>query len=331
MEQSITSSRDPIAGRRNGGGGGPHTTGRGDRLMDLVRWQVGFGPRYPGTEAHERFRRSLGDRMAEAADELHVQRFSVDLGHGPVPCSNLISVVRGRAGRGARGIPRDRMPDRPPLLLGTHFDTRPRADNETDPERRERPILGANDGGSGTAVLLDLLDRLSSEQMDRGRLERDLLLVLFDAEDVGDIGGNRFSMGARYLAANPLPAAVGTPGEAIILDMIGGREASLDIDAHVLHHPGSRRLTERIFGLGLSMELGPFLRPKRNGGSRFRHVVCDQITFLTRGIPSCLLIDMDYPEWHTHGDLPEAMSGGSLVQIEDLLAHIVLGQGPEPH
>ncbi len=298
--------------------------------MDLVRWQVGFGPRYPGTEAHERFRRALGDRMAEAADELHVQHFSVDLGHGPVPCSNLIGVVRAGAVRGAPQVPRDRMMDRATLLLGTHFDTRPRADNETDPGRRARPILGANDGGSGTAVLLDLLDRLARGELDRGRLGRDLLVVLFDAEDVGDIGGNRFSMGARHLAADPLPAAVGAPEEVIILDMVGGRESSLDIDAHVRHHAGSRRLTERIFGLGLSMELGAFLRPKRNGGSRLRYVVCDQIPFLTRGIPSCLLIDMDYPEWHTHGDLPEAMSGDSLVQIEDLLVRVVLGPGPEP-
>lgn len=197
-------------------------------------------------------------------------------------------------------------------LLATHYDTRPIADRDPDERLRGRPIPGANDGGSGTAVFLHLLDWLRGAA---AGLERDVTLAFVDAEDLGDIDGNPFSLGAERLAGDP-PPAVGRPDEAVVLDLVGGRNLALDIDAHVLHHPPSRALAAGLFRLGASHGLAPFTRGKPG---RVKYVVSDQWPFLRRGVPACLLVDLDYPEWHTHADLPGAMSGASLEAIEAAL------------
>jgi glutaminyl-peptide cyclotransferase len=257
-------------------------------LAALVAWQVSLGPRVPGSAAH--------DRLAE----VHVQPFAARFHGRTAACRNVIGVFRC-------GIPAA-----PLALLGTHYDTRPIADRECDPRLRTTPIPGANDGGSGTAVFVHLLDWLRDA---RGALGRDVAVAFVDAEDLGDIDGNPFSLGAEQLAARP-PAAVGIPAEVVVLDMVGGCDAVLDLDAHVLHHAPSRRLTSSLFAVGRALGLAPFVREKPG---RMKYVVSDQWPFLRRGVPACLLIDLDYPQWHTQADLPGAVSGDSLAAIEAVL------------
>ena len=272
----------------------------GEDILDLVKWQVEFGPRFPGSPEHRLFTEALTQHLLESLNDVYTQKFHIRLAGRTVACSNLIGVLRA-SGKATLG----------PLLLGTHFDTRPIADNEEDELLRQRPIPGANDGGSGTAVLLHLLPYLSSLN-----ITRDIHVVLFDAEDVGNIDGNQFSMGARYLAGHPLPEV---PQEVIVLDMIGGAGMVPDLDLHSCRHWGSRRLTKAVFELADRHELPPFVRRKKN---RYKYIISDHIPFLLRDISSCLLIDLDYPEWHTHGDLPAALSPESLASIYLLLQTI---------
>jgi Zn-dependent M28 family amino/carboxypeptidase len=82
------------------------------------------------------------------------------------------------------------------VILGAHYDTRPYADRNP-PGEREQAILGANDGASGVAVLLEL-----ARSLEREKLELEVWLVFFDAEDRGNLEGWPFSVGAEYFAAN---------------------------------------------------------------------------------------------------------------------------------
>jgi hypothetical protein len=277
----------------------PAETGEGP-LLELVRRQVGLGPRCPGSEAHRLLARELGERLAEHAAEVHRQVFCVRLPGGAAECANLTGIFRAAAG------PR-RGPAPDPLLLGTHFDTRLIADREPDPALRTRPIPGANDGGSGTAILLSLLPELSRLAASGG-LEREVRVVFFDAEDVGGIAGHPFSFGAwRYVREPPLPP----PGEALILDMVGGRGLALDVDAQILEHRPSLELTRRVFAAGRGVDGDAFR------GAKWKRIISDHYPFLRVGIAACLLIDLDYPEWHTHSDLPEAMSERCLATVSE--------------
>ena len=283
---------------------------RGQELLDLVRWQLHFGARCPGTNPHTLFREALfqwlGNRALRLGNRnltVRRQEFTVTLYGRRVSCSNLMALLESRTDKRSGT-----------LLLGTHFDTRPIADREHDTLKSKTPIPGANDGGSGTAVLLHLLDQISSESF-----SRDILFVFFDAEDVGNLDGNRFAMGSRHFADHPDPVS---PEEVIILDMVGGRNMIMNIDAHIYHHRESLRLTGHIMKLAGSLNLTAFERTKKN---KTRFIVSDHIPFLLKGIPSCVLIDIDYPEWHTQRDLPDAMSPESLVMIEDLLLSYLKG------
>ena len=278
-------------------------TERGRQLLDLVDWQVAFGHRYPGSEGHTAFRAALEHRLRETGLPVHPQRFRLTFRGKRCQCANYVVQLN---------------PDSPcrrgPLLVGTHFDTRVRADRERDPAVRESPIPGANDGGSGTAVLLHLLETLRAR-----RLPRQVLFAFFDAEDVGDIDGHPFSVGAARLAADPVPFA---PEQVLVLDMIGGADMVLDVDAHAMAHPPSRDMTREVFSLAASLGMTPFTAYKQH---KTKHIISDQRPFMERGTAACLLIDIDYPQWHTHADLPDAMSGTSLEVIEDfLLAYLYL-------
>ena len=268
-------------------------------MLDLVREQVALGPRVPGSGAHEALARLLAGRLERRAARVHRQEFSVRFRGRELPCVNLVGLfpARGAAEAG-------------PLLLGTHYDTRPQADREPDPAARARPIPGANDGGSGTAVLLHLLDWIAGRSF-----RRDILVAFFDAEDLGDIDGKPFSMGAERLAAAPLPGLA--PEQALVLDMVGGAEMVFDLDAHSLGHGPSARLTAELFGLGASRGFRPFIDEKPD---RLKAIVSDHYPFLSRGTASCILIDIDYPQWHTQADLVEAMSAESLAITEEAVS-----------
>ena len=270
----------------------------GAGILKLVDEQVSLGPRVPGTAAHDALARTLADRLREHGAEVTIQHFPVEFRGSVLSCRNIVGVFRSAVP--AVG---------PPLLLGTHYDTRIRADRERDPSRRELPIPGANDGGSGTAVFLHMLRRLAGHA-----LARDVAVAFLDAEDLGNIDGKDFALGAEWLASHPLPGFA--PSEVVVLDMVGGKEMILDIDAGILNHAPSRKLTTELFHIGMGQGWEPFVREKKD---RLKYIVSDHTPFARRGIPACILIDIDYPEWHTQADLPDAMSAASLGAIEEAL------------
>ncbi len=100
-------------------------------------------------------------------------------------------------------------------------------------------------------------------------LPRDVIVAFFDAEDLGNIDGKEFSLGARHCAANPPWGQ--TPAEVVVLDMVGGADMVLDIDAHILRYPASRDLTTRIFQIGM-MHGWSRLCPRQAGPVQVHHL-----------------------------------------------------------
>jgi glutaminyl-peptide cyclotransferase len=268
-----------------------------------VEWQCGFGPRFPGAPGHRPFVDALRAALEcglGGGGRVYSQDFTVRFRGALRLCTNLVAVKP--AAEPARG----------PLLLGAHFDSRAVADNEPDASRRGLPIPGANDGGSGVAVLLDLLPFIA-----RTPFSRDIHVVLFDAEDVGDIDGLEFAEGARYLAGRPL---AGTPEEVVVLDLVGGRDAAFDIDLHLFERASSLSWAREVLGLAVRTSFRPLLAPKPQ---KYKYIIADHHPFLARGVPAFVLIDIDYPAWHTLADAPAAVSGETLVAVEDFLVALL--------
>lgn len=262
---------------------------------DLLR-QVEFGPRDPGSPGHA----ACGEWIAATLDSLgyRVERhhFSVDdpYGEGSLELTNF------RAWRpDAQG---------PPLAFAAHWDTRPRADLDPDPARRGEPILGANDGASGVAVLMELA-RLCAERRPPLPVE----FLFFDGEDYGEQGDlQHYLLGStRFVRDHPSFR----PRLLVLLDMVGGR------DLHITMEPYSRRAApgqlQRIFDMAEDLDLPAFV-PEIGPA-----VWDDHIPFIRHGVPAVDLVDFRFPEWHTLADTPAACSPSSLAQVGALTARMI--------
>jgi hypothetical protein len=193
------------------------------------------------------------------------------------------------------------------FVLATHYDIRPWADEDPDAALHDTPIVGANDGTSGLAVVLELAAPLLARLPD----DVGVSIVLFDGEELGHPGGTGYCMGSKHLAeriAGGLHPLLARAELGIVLDMVGDRDLRIQIE------PGSRRahpaLVDHVWGTARALGIDAFdptVRPQ---------AIVDDHKFLTRaGIPSILVIDHDYPAWHTSGDTIDRVSAESLGAV----------------
>jgi Zn-dependent M28 family amino/carboxypeptidase len=197
------------------------------------------------------------------------------------------------------------------ILLCAHWDTRPYADQDPDPQKRTRPILGANDGASGVAVLLEVARVLRQIPPVKG-----VDIVLFDGEDYGrGFNGDTsdYFLGARRFAA--VNKGKYAPRLGILLDMIG------DKDLTIYYEGNSNRTypdhVARVWQAAAVLGYKQFIRQGKYTISD------DHIPLLEAGIPCIDLIDFDYPPWHTAGDTPDKCSPQSLKSVGDVVLKVV--------
>jgi Zn-dependent M28 family amino/carboxypeptidase len=196
------------------------------------------------------------------------------------------------------------------LLIGVHWDSRPWADRDPDSTRHTSPVPGANDGASGTAVLLVLADLLG-----RFPPQIPVTLVFFDGEDLGRPGAEEdWLLGSKYFAAN---WPVERPQVALVVDMVC-RDGQL-YDREGLCDAASPEVYSLLETVEENLGLYLFSRRVRDP------LTDDHIPLLEAGIPTALLIGLEDPAWHTVGDLPENCSAAALQQIGSLLVETVYG------
>ncbi|MBL51735.1 MAG: hypothetical protein CMG57_07250 [Candidatus Marinimicrobia bacterium] len=272
------------------------------RAFDYLVAQCDFGPRNPGSEGYYACLDFMIKEFEKSADEIILQNFSYreQKDKNRYELENVI----------ARYNPDAEFQ----TMISCHWDTRPWADEEENRRDRDIPIIGANDGASGVAVILELAKILGENPPPIG-----VNLVLFDGEDMGIRGENEtFCQGSRYFAKNlPIPK----PNEAINLDMVGDKQLVLPIERYSLEfHPELvRYLWDRARDLGLDAFEG-----------RVDYAIYDDHVPLYEiaGIPAIDLIDFKYPNsyanfWHTLDDVPENCSAESLGQVGRLMVDYI--------
>ena len=266
----------------------------GERAFAHLEAQCAFGPRVPGSPGHARALEYLRRTLAGAGARVELQSFTHTAPGLPAPVE-LTNVIARFGPQRAGG-----------LLLAAHWDTRPWADLDPDPARRDEPILGANDGASGTGLLLALAERLRE---DPPRMP--VILVFFDGEDLGRADHpEEYLAGSRYFANHFSGPA---PEMGLVLDMVGSRSMTLTLEqASRDLFPDKARLIDELAG---AMEAGAY---NPNWGPLLAD---DHIPLISSGLPVLCLVDFRDPAWHTHADRPENCSAASLGET----ARVVLG------
>lgn len=279
----------------------------GERALALVEEQVAFGPRAPGTEGHRAMRAWLQSTLEARADAVRLHPFTHPDAHDTTRVwegTNVVASFNLQPEGGRR------------VMLSAHWDTRPVADQDPDPARRAEPVLGANDGASGVAVLLELARLLDAHPPEVG-----VDLVLFDLEDLGDDrppgadsgAANPFALGSEAFARDHPQYR---PTYGVLLDMVCDR--ALRIPQEAYSRIEAPEVVARVWAAAERAGAEAFL--DEPGGP----VVDDHVAFLRRGIPVVDLIHYPFPDtWHTTADTPAACSAESLQQVGDTLVELL--------
>lgn len=274
-----------------------------DSAYRNVERQVEFGPRVPNSESHEKTAQWLVSELTRYGAQVTTQRAVLTAFDGTrLSATNIM------------GSFNPEMANR--LLLLAHYDTRPWADEDADPANHSKPLDGANDGASGVGVLLEIARLIGERNPERGI---DFLFV--DAEDYGESSNEEsWALGTRYFAQNPIRPGY-KPSKAILLDMVGDRDAVFPAE---------------YFSRQSAPELDDAIRRAAEvsgHGNRFPRVLGtavtdDHVELINAGIPAIDIIDYRVgsgfaPSWHTMGDNMERIDRETLRAVGETLIHYI--------
>ena len=283
----------------------------GQSANESVTTQVNFGARVPGSNASEDLRNWFMETRPE---------FDWALAPHDWDGYNLTN-LEGRL------VPADAAELGPVVVLAAHYDSRDRAERDPDQNMTNVPIPGANDGGSGVAVLWELARILPTMN-----LEHEVWILLTDAEDQGPTPS---MLGAKAWAENRTDEDISRIDAFLLVDMIG--DADLKIYRTFPPYVGDEE-GDRLWDAArtLAGPLGLIDNVTDCGGnlgldivnfSTTDGVIDDHVPMINVGIPAIDFIDIRYGEnasawqgyWHTHEDTPDKVSAESLAHIGRLL------------
>lgn len=275
----------------------------GEAAFSLVLKQVGFGPRVPGTNGHAEQLAWMRARLDSLAPVSEVDTFFHETAAGDsLTLYNLKAEFLPDATRR--------------ILLLAHWDTRPRSDEALDSALQNQPVPGANDGGSGTAVLLELAKMLSSYPPPVGV---DLLFV--DGEDYGPEVEDML-LGARHYASSLGEGS--RPVYGVLLDMVGDIDPLFPIEG--ISAQLANIVVQKVWRAAERLGYGDFF-PSVVG----QRVVDDHVPLLDAGLPTANVVDFNYGPgnsyWHTPEDTPDRVSAGTLEMVGEVVAELIYSGG----
>lgn len=281
-----------------------------DSAYRNIEKQVAFGPRVPGTPPHAACAAWLSAELERYGAEVTQQNFATLIYDGSL--KNGVNII---------GSFRPDLKQR--VLLYAHWDTRAYADADRNPANHRTPIDGANDGGSGVGVLLEMARHFGAEQPNVG-----VDILFFDLEDWGAPDWARTSMqesyclGSQYWARTPhRPRYQARWG--ILLDMVGGEGATFTRDLFSQRFNPS--LLNRVWQTGQQLGYGRWF-VNRDGG----YITDDHIYVSQYGVPSIDIIDYNpdsetnFPRtWHTLEDNLSNIDSGTLKAVGQTVMSVV--------
>ena len=275
-----------------------------DSAYAFCATQCDFGPRVMNSEAHERCSAWIQQKFQQYGYQVEMQKADLKGYDGTIlKSTNIIAKapsLKERAGGEA-------------ILICAHWDSRPWADNDPDSTNWRKPVMAANDGASGVAVMLELARLI--QQNDSLNITVDF--ICFDAEDWGipqwdetGNGADSWALGSQYwattLTANP---STQNYSYAILLDMVGGQGAKFYQESYSLQKASA--IVEKVWRAANVAGYGSFFPMKEGVGVTDDHLPVNDVA----NIP-CIDIINYYP------DCPQGSFGPTWHSIYDDMQHI---------
>ena len=291
-----------------------------DSAFAFCQQQCDFGPRIMNSEAHERCAQWIVSKFQSYSLTVTKQQTTLTGFDGtPLHATNIIASYRPE------------LTDR--ILICAHWDSRPWADNDPDEANHKKPVMAANDGASGVAVMLELARLLAAntnnsttkEQQSGYPVAVGVDFVCFDAEDWGSHNDNdSWALGAQYWARHPhQPGYKARFG--ILLDMVGGQNARFYRE--MMSQAYAPQVVNTVWRAAETVGYSTFF-PKQDGG----HITDDHGPVnQVAGIP-CIDIVPFYPEctessfgptWHTVKDDMAHIAPGTLKAVGQTLVQVL--------
>jgi glutaminyl-peptide cyclotransferase len=253
-----------------------------NKAWEHVRQQVAIGPRPSGSPANAKTRQYITAQLAALGIKTVEQPFDGATPIGPIKMVNLIGTIPGKSA------------DR--IILASHFDTK---------LYRDVRFVGASDGASSTAALLELARVMKA----RKDLPFTIELLFFDGEEaVLDWTATDSTYGSRhYVAAARKSGSLTSIKALVLLDMIGDRALTIRRDPN-----STRWLTDIVWATARKLGHRQFLDEEMA-------IEDDHLPFVRAGVPAVDIIDLEYAQWHTPQDTVDAISARSLQIVGDVV------------
>lgn len=274
-----------------------------DTAYFFVHEQVKFGPRVNNTKAHDKCAVWLETTLKRYTPNVIVQNFTAKAYNGTIlNCRNIIASFNPKSANR--------------VLLTSHWDSRPYADNDPDTAMHTTPIDGANDGASGVGILLEIARQL---KISSSAIGVDILLL--DAEDYGApqdagyTGSDDWALGSQYWSRNPHVSGY-SARYGILLDMVGAENAIFTMEGTTMYYAPD--IAQKIWNIGVAIGYSDYFSSERTNAITDDHVYINQL----RQIPTIDIIQHDqatqsgfYKNWHTINDNMSGISKPTLMAV----------------
>ncbi len=286
-----------------------------DRAFADMKSQVALGPRVPNSPAHEKAVKWLYSQLSASTENVELQTF-VDSGYAAGEALHLTNVIASFNPSATWRV-----------LILTHFDSRPWADEDPDTTKQNKPIPAANDGASGVGVMLELARQMKDHPPPIG-----VDLFFDDGEDYGKYkidNLNRYFLGVKHFVS--VKQAGYTPRFAILLDMVGDTNADFEPETNSMQ--AASIYVNEVWNTARTLGLSHFHNVRQSD------IEDDHLPLIQAGIPSVDIIDGDLvghqsadpnrKYWHTLDDLPKHLSRETMSEVGRLLLTLIYQQLPQ--
>ncbi len=282
-----------------------------DTAYHFIEKQLSFGPRVPATSSHKNCGDWLATKLIEYDAEVIEQRANIIHYNGQeIELRNIIGSYNPEVEKR--------------ILLFAHWDTRPFADNDSNPQRQTEPIMGADDGASGVAVLLEIARQIKLNTPSVG-----IDIAFFDMEDWGQanfdkeyVHGDWWCVGSRYWSEEPHIENY-NPSYGILLDMVGAANATFMHEGYSVQN--SPNIISKIWSTAHNLGYKDFFINSFGG-----YITDDHVPIIENlKIPCVDIINLKSnntgfaPHWHTHKDNLSIINKGTLKAVGQTVMEVI--------